>query len=112
MPYVFYHILHLLSLIAFVSSMTLQLKTDSTSKWPKWVTGLSSFFLLFSGMGLLAKIGNSMDPWVHVKLTVWLLVVVLVPVTAKRFPEKKGMVFNVVMFLLVAAIYSVSTKLR
>ena len=94
MPYVFYHILHLLSLIAFISSTTLQLKTESVSKWPKIVTGLSSFLLLFSGMGLLAKIGNSFDPWVHVKLGVWLVAVILVPVTAKRFPEKKGMVFN------------------
>lgn len=112
MPYVFYHILHLLSLIAFVSSTTIQLKTDSVSRLPKWVTGLSSFFLLFSGMGLLAKIGNSMEPWVHIKLGVWLLAVMLVPITAKRFPEKKGMVFNVVMFLLLTAVYAVSTKLR
>jgi len=112
MPYVFYHILHLISLIAFVSSVSLQLKGDNQGKAPKIVTGVSGLILLISGMGLLARIGNSMDSWVIVKLVIWLAVMILVPVTAKRFPGKRGFVFNLVMLLFAVAIYAVSTKLQ
>lgn len=112
MPYGFYHILHLVCLIALISSVTLQLKGDGQSKWPKVVTGASGFLLLVSGMGLLARIGNDMAPWVITKLVVWVLIAVSVPVTVKRFPGKKGLLFNIVMGLLLLAAYAVSTKFR
>jgi len=111
MSYVFYHVFHLMSIVAIVSGITLVLKGNSASKLPKMITGISSLLLLISGMGLLAKTGGSFEPWVIVKLCIWLVLAVMVPVTAKRFPEKKSKVFVIAIALLFAAIFTVSTKL-
>ncbi|MBT5954465.1 hypothetical protein HOG98_07065 [bacterium] len=110
MPYGFYHVLHLVCLVAIVSGFTLVLKGDNKKKMPKIVTGIASFLLLFSGMGLLAKIGSGFEPWVITKLCIWLVLAIMVPVTAKRFPEKRRTVFVVALVLVFGAIYTVSSK--
>lgn len=110
MSYSFYHILHIFCVVALVSSITLSLKGDSTKKSTKIATGISSLLLLVSGMGLLARIGSDFEPWVIGKLSIWLALGIIIPVTTKRFPEKKCLVFKIAMALLFVAIYLVSTK--
>ena len=112
MSYGFYHILHIVCLVAIVSGFTLVLKGDNKSKMPKIITGISSLFLFVSGMGLLAKTGTGFEPWVLTKLGIWLSLAIMVPVTAKRFPEKRGLVYKIAMVLVFIAVYSVSTKFR
>ena len=112
MSYGFYHIFHIVCLIAIVSGFTLVLKGDGKSKLPKIITGVSSLFLLVSGMGLLAKTGSGFEPWVLTKLAIWLVLAIMIPVTAKRFPEKRNLVFKVALALVFLAIYAVSTKFR
>ncbi len=111
MSYGFYHIIHILCLVSIVSGFTLVLKGENAGKAPKVITGISSFLLLVSGMGLLAKTGGAFETWVILKLCVWLALAVMVPVTAKRFPEKKGLVFKIALGLVAVAVYAVSTKL-
>jgi uncharacterized membrane protein SirB2 len=110
MSYSFYHVLHIICLVAIVSGFTLVLKGDNKSKLPKIATGVSSLLLFISGMGLLAKTGTGFEPWVIAKLCIWMGLAVMVPVTAKRFPEKRGLVFKIAIALVFVAIYLVSTK--
>lgn len=111
MPYGFYHVLHLICLVFMVSSFTLLLKRDSNPKLVQIISGISSLFLFVSGMGLLAKAKFGLEPWVIGKLGIWLILAILVPVTAKRFPNKKAAVYSLAMTLVSIAIYLVSTKL-
>ncbi len=104
MPYGFYHVMHLVCIVAFVSAATLILKGDKDSKASKIVSGLTGLLILVSGMGLLAKAGFGFDAWVKGKLFIWLALTMLIPITAKRFPQAKGKVFKVVIGLLFVAV--------
>ncbi|RAP37190.1 hypothetical protein DID80_04540 [Candidatus Marinamargulisbacteria bacterium SCGC AAA071-K20] len=111
MSYGFYHVLHIICVIAFVSSFTLLLKGDGETKLAKIANGVTGLVILISGMGLLAKAGFGFDTWVIGKLVIWLSLVVMIPVTAKRFPGSKGKVYKIALGLIFVAVYLVSTKL-
>jgi uncharacterized membrane protein SirB2 len=111
MSYGFYHVLHIVCVIAFVSSFTLLLKGDKESKLAKIANGVTGLIILISGMGLLARTGLAFDTWVIGKLVIWTSLAILIPVTAKRFPGAKGRVYKVALALVFTAVYLVSTKL-
>lgn len=87
--YEVYKILHVFSIIIFFSTAGAQLMGKSEGKLPKILGGIASFLILLGGMGLLARIGVShkegWPAWAIGKAVIWLVLVVMVPVVAKRF---------------------------
>jgi len=104
MSYQFYQLLHLLSIIGWVSSATLLLLSSEKTKLAQRLYGVFSLTLFVAGFGLLARLGISMQPWVWVKAVIWLVLAALVPVIKKRAPEKKSLGFFIfIMGVAVAA---------
>lgn len=85
MPYQFYKVLHLVSIFVFISGAAVLLLGNNSKFW-KILTGVSSFFILLAGMGLVARLGVGFPPWVIGKLVIWLVVTGLGHMVAKRFP--------------------------
>ena len=110
MSYGFYHVLHIICVILFVSSFTLLLKGDKENKGAKILTGVTGLIIFISGMGLIAKAKLGFDTWAIGKLLIWLVLVTMIPITAKRFPKAKARVYNIAMGLVFVAVYLVSTK--
>lgn len=89
MPYELYKVIHLSAIFIFLSSAAVLLLTDKKNKQWKIITGVSSFFILFGGMGLMARLypgQGFQQPWIHAKLVIWLIVTGLGHLVAKRFP--------------------------
>lgn len=109
MSYEFYKFLHLFMIFSFLVLGTLNL-TTVPSKIVKIGNGVVSFLILVAGMGLLARIGFShgdgFPTWVILKMVIWLLLTVLIPVAGKRFPEsgKKATLVALVLLSTVAAV--------
>ncbi len=113
MSYEFYKILHLFMIFSFLVFSVLNL-TTVPSKLVKIGNGVVSFLILVAGMGLLARIGIShgegFPTWVILKMVIWLLLAVLIPVAGKRFPEagKKGTLVAMVILSSVAAALAIT----
>lgn len=94
MPYTFYKVLHILSLIllfsGLISLLTLtwsQAELKPQIKKFAFIThGIGLFLLLLSGFGLAARLGlvQGLPGWIHAKLAIWLLLGGSI-VLAKRF---------------------------
>lgn len=89
LSYEFYKIMHIIAIFFFLSTAGAQLLGNSEGKLPKILGGISSLIILVGGMGLLARIGVShgegWPSWVIAKVAIWLILVIMVPVVAKRF---------------------------
>ena len=103
LSYEFYKTLHLISLIFFFGTLGASFYHDKTPKHLKIILGVSTFFILVAGMGLLAKLGighGGLWPgWAYGKLVLWLLLAILGPVLVKRVKNKKILAFNLLMLL-------------
>jgi uncharacterized membrane protein SirB2 len=89
MSYQVYKIIHLASIFLFLSGAAVLLVGKPTKFW-KILTGVASFFILFGGMGLMARLypgQGFQQPWIHVKLVLWLVISGLGHIVAKRFPQ-------------------------
>lgn len=94
MPYTFYKVLHILSLILLFSGlMSLLALTWSRAevkpqlkKFAFISHGLGLFFLLLSGFGMAARLGyvQGLPNWIYAKLVIWLLLGAGISL-AKRF---------------------------
>lgn len=100
MPYEFYKILHIVSLImavAGVGAVAQQVFITGTSNFPNKrliliYHGVATFLVFVSGFGLMARIGlvgGSWPTWIMVKLAVWLLVLGVAPSLVMRLPKAK-----------------------
>lgn len=113
--YEVYKILHLISIILFTGAIGAQFFTEMSTKSVKIVSGISSFFILVAGMGLLARLGVShgsgWPAWAWLKLGIWVLVAALGPILAKRLKHNKAMGYYAIIILMFIAVYAAVTKL-
>lgn len=106
-----YQLLHLVGLLALVSSLTAIYLSDTRSKIANMVLGLSGLVMLISAFGMIHLQGYSIhSAWIAGKLAIWAIITIGAPIIAKRKPELKRPVFAVLIGLLVAAIALVIFK--
>lgn len=91
--YSIYKYIHLVSLIVFFTSMTVQFFSEP-KKIFKIMSGVSTLLILVSGMGLLARVGvthNEPWPvWAIIKMIIWFLLGIGLPVIVKRMPHYRA----------------------
>lgn len=103
MSYQIYKVIHLAAIFLFLGSAALLLLTDKKSmKW-KLISGITSFFILFGGMGLMARLGNGFQPWIWAKVAIWFVVTGLGHMVAKRFPRFGNGAYWVIVGLAILA---------
>lgn len=106
MSYQVYKVIHLAAIFVFLSSAAVLLITDKKTTYWKIVTGVSSFFILLGGMGLMARLypgQGFQQPWIQAKIVIWLVVTGLGHMVAKRFPSFGGRAFFVTLMLAITA---------
>lgn len=110
MPYQVYKVMHLAAIFVFLSSAAVLLLSDKKTKFWKILTGISSFVILFAGMGLVARLypsanggGGFSQPWVQAKIVIWVAVTALGHLVAKRFPGFGMKAYWATMILAVLA---------
>ena len=113
MDYEVYKFIHIVSIVVFFGIAGASVLAGKYSKHEKIITGVSGFFILMGGMGLMARIGidhGSMWPrWLLVKVLMWVLLVMLVPVFAKKLsPSLKN--FYLIIFIASIAVYVAINK--
>lgn len=107
--YPVYKFIHLLAVVIFFSGAAVSLYGNAP-KHLKVLGGVASLFIFVAGMGLLARIGLDHGAgfpfWVWGKMAIWLALTILVPVAAKRAPEKfKRPLFAICLLLFFFAHY-------
>ena len=111
MSITFYHCLHVISIIIFVSALTSILLNEKPSKLASMILGVFSFLILLAGFGLIAKMKLSMHSiWIAGKLGIWLLISISAPIIAKRFSHLKKPAFYSYISLLSIAVILAFTK--
>ena len=113
MDYEVYKLIHIVGIVVFFGVAGATFLGESYNKHQKIIMGVSSFFILLGGMGLMARIGiehGSMWPsWLIVKGLMWLILAILTPICAKKLvPSVKFFYFFV--FVGSIAIYMAINK--
>lgn len=108
--YQVYKVMHLAAIFVFLSSAAVLLISDKKTKFWKILTGISSFFILLGGMGLVARLypaasggGGFSQGWVQAKIVIWLAVTGLGHLVAKRFPGFGAKAYWITILLAVTA---------
>ncbi len=118
-PYEIYKIVHIAGIMAlylslgaliFAGAQGLELNKKIKRPW-LIIHGVSLFFILLGGFGLLARLGiNGAFPlWVWLKLAVWLILGAVVGLLIKK-PSLSKALFAVCLFMGVAAAYYANYK--
>jgi uncharacterized membrane protein SirB2 len=69
----FYHILHVISLLALYGGTFYAFAAPTeTRKQTLALTGIASLLMIISGVGLMHKMGLAWSGWVFVKIACWL----------------------------------------
>ncbi len=115
MSYEFYKLLHIGSILVFISGLGISFLGDNTNKMNKILTGISSLLVLVAGMGLIAKglslpHGESWPTWVYAKIIIWAILVIGGPVLSKRLKGNRGLVFYTFLVLAITAAYIAINK--
>lgn len=109
MPYEVYKLIHIVSIFLFISSLGALFFGNKESKLHKILSGVVSLMILVAGMGLLARLNyNHGEPWplwVKMKIALWMLAAILLPVLNKRVTQKRGLAFSLIMIILSLAAY-------
>lgn len=105
---VVYQLLHLASLLALTGGAFYAFAGPPESrKKVMIITGIASVIQLISGFGLLAKLhGNDFQPWVIVKLVVWLALSALAGIGYRK-RDQAGLFMGIIAVLLFVALYMV-----
>jgi uncharacterized membrane protein SirB2 len=106
MSYQVYKVIHLMSIFVFLSGVAVLLISDKKTLFWKVLTGVASFFILFGGMGLMARMypGQGFQiPWIQAKIVIWLGITVLGHLVAKRFPVHGAKAYWATMLLAFVA---------
>jgi hypothetical protein len=108
--YQVYKVIHLAAIFVFLSSAAILLVSDKKAKFWTILTGISSFFILLGGMGLVARLypaesggGGFAQGWVQGKIVIWLAVTGLGHLVAKRFPGFGAKAYWITLLLAVTA---------
>lgn len=114
MSYEFYKIFHLISLFFLIFLAGGSLRANAQEKWEKILSGVLSFFVLVSGMGLLARIGVSHgEPWplwAMLKVVLWLVLTISAPVVLKRFTSFVPKYRFIYPIIVLVAVYVIILK--
>ena len=107
--YPVYKFIHLLAVVIFFSGAAISLYSNA-QKHVKIISGVASLLIMVAGMGLMARIGidhsGGFPFWLSAKMAIWLALTILVPVAAKRAPEKfKKPLFGLCLVLFFFAHY-------
>lgn len=90
MSYETYKLIHFFSIISFFLSLGALLTCSGNKKKIMTLHGLAVLVLLVSGFGLIARLKmHSFPVWVILKLCIWLILGVLVPIMMSRGVHKK-----------------------
>ena len=112
--YEVYKVLHLSVIFFTLTSLAAALLGNDKSKARKVLSGISSFFILVSGMGLLAKLGHphgELFPlWVYLKIGAWLVLAIFGPLAVKRVQKGRALAFYLIFTLAVLAATSAVYK--
>ncbi len=113
--YELYKVVHLMAIILFVATFAASLYGGDKGKLTKILGGISTFFILVGGMGLMARIGvphNGPYPgWLMIKAACWLLVAILAPMLAKRVRNLKFVALLFISAILGFAVYTAIFKI-
>jgi len=79
------------------------------SKWPKIIGGISSLFILVTGMGLIARLGfkhnEAFPTWLWAKMALWLILSAAGPIFSKRLTGNSRVVgFLIILLIAVTAV--------
>jgi hypothetical protein len=104
----FYHVLHIVSLIALTGGIFYGFSgSPDTRKKVLIITGIASIVQLVSGIGLLHKMGYGFPAWAIVKLVCWLALSALAGI-GYRQRIRAGLFMALVLaivFIAVVAVY-------
>lgn len=106
-PYEIYKVIHLTSLFIFFTASSIALIGDKNIKLFKILQGVATFFILVSGMGLLARLGithgSPWPLWAILKVVIWICLGILIPVISKRFKGLTKISYWMMMILFIFA---------
>ena len=106
----FYHILHVTALL-LLSGLASALVLNGNKKPYNILYGIASFLVLLGGFGLIARLGYSFksNPWLTVKLIIWLVLSAGVPIIVKRLKLEAKIALPIIyglLFLGVLMVYA------
>ncbi len=109
MPYIFYQVVHVLSLLLLTGVGFALIASDNDKPLRKFY-GILSFLVLLGGFGLIAKLGYSFkeNTWLTVKLGMWILLAGGLPIALKRLSLSKPVLmlsYGVILFIAVYSVY-------
>lgn len=111
--YEFYKILHLSFIALLLTGFSIQF-FGVKSKGFKILTGVSTLFVLVSGMGLMARLGighgTAWPLWIYVKYAIWLVIGVGSAIVVKRAPQQGSKAYVVMMALFILAAITANLK--
>lgn len=109
MPAVVYYIIHIVALLV-LAGLAYGMVHSKQPKPYKIGYGIASFLVLLGGFGLMAKIGYGFaeNPWLTVKLLIWIVLAVLIPILVKRnkLPLNITVLVSVLLGLAVLMVYT------
>ena len=115
LSYEFYKVLHVFTLLIMAICFGAYWSSEKPAKVVKIGLGISSFLVLVGGMGLLARIGvdhgSGFPLWVKLKMGIWFVLAIGIPVVFKRFSAVKNILSSVFTILFFVAIYLAVHKL-
>lgn len=105
------HLVGIFMLISGLIALMIQVWTtktvsDPVKKFAYINHGVGLLLVLVGGFGMLARLGltNGLPPWIHIKLTVWVLLAAAV-VVLKRKGQLGWPLYILIMALLITASY-------
>ena len=107
----FYKVMHILGLSLVLTALGGAALSAAKSKIPPILHGIGMVLILVSGFGMIAKYGYELasTPWLHVKLTLWVVVGALIAL-ARRVPKAAAAVYIGGPVLVAFAAYSAIYK--
>lgn len=108
---VFYHVLHVISLLVLTGYTFFAFAgpVPATKKKVMMLTGIASLLMLVSGVGLMHKLAYQWQGWVIVKIVIWLAISAFAGIAYRR-PGARGVLSALSVLLLGVAVYLVYAK--
>jgi hypothetical protein len=90
----FYKVLHILGLALVMTGLGGAALSATKTKAAAILHGVGMLVILVSGFGMVAKYGYDLggSPWLHVKLTLWVVIGALLAI-ARKMPKAAALVY-------------------